>query len=101
MADAANSKKAFCPTFNVDVEFKLVEELSDLTYELNKKAQELANARNEAKRLSEDVRQYAAAYRDNVLSNMNDARKFIDRMEKLTASDYWPYPTYSELLFNV
>jgi len=101
LSDAANSKKAFCPTFNVDVEFKLVEELSDLTYELNKKAQELANARNEAKRLSKDVRKYAAAYRDNVLSNMNDARKFIDRMEKLTASDYWPYPTYSELLFNV
>ncbi len=101
ISDSAMSKRAFCSAFNVETEFELVEELSCLTYELNEKTKELINARNEAKTLTYDMKKYAEFYRDRVLSAMKDARKSIDRMEKITASDYWPYPTYSELLFNV
>ncbi len=101
ISDTAMSKRAFCSAFNVDTEFELVEELSSLTYELNNNLKELIKARNEAKTLTYDMKKYAEFYRDRVLSAMKDARKSIDRMEKITASDYWPYPTYSELLFNV
>ena len=30
---------------------------------------------------------------------MADVRKDADLLEKLTAKDYWPYPTYSDILF--
>jgi len=35
----------------------------------------------------------------NVLPAMNDVRKYADQLEHLVADDYWPLPTYSEMLF--
>jgi hypothetical protein len=32
---------------------------------------------------------------------MNELRAVSDEMETITSSDYWPYPTYDELLFGV
>ena len=28
-------------------------------------------------------------------------RQSIDRLESLTAAEYWPYPTYADILFSV
>lgn len=42
----------------------------------------------------------AAQYYQNViLPGMADMRKEADILEQLTAKSYWPYPTYSDLLF--
>lgn len=35
----------------------------------------------------------------NVIPAMNDVRKYADQLEHLVADDYWPLPTYRELLF--
>ena len=35
------------------------------------------------------------------LRDMADARASADRLETLTASDYWPFPSYAQLLFSV
>ena len=46
----------------------------------------------------------AAAMRyshDVLIPDMAEARKAADQLETLTASDRWPFPTYSELLFSV
>ena len=46
----------------------------------------------------------AAAMRyshDVLIPDMAEARKAADQLEALTASDRWPFPTYSELLFSV
>ena len=32
---------------------------------------------------------------------MNELRVLGDSMETETSSDYWPYPSYTELLFGV
>ena len=32
---------------------------------------------------------------------MNELRAIGDDMETETASDFWPYPTYGDLLFSV
>lgn len=101
LSDTAMSKRAFCSGFNVEVEFELVEELSELTYELNEKSKELAKTRKEAKKIVDNMEEKAVFYRDKVLAAMDDARKIIDRMEAIASHEFWPYPTYSELLFNV
>lgn len=36
-----------------------------------------------------------------VIPVMEELRKVVDGMEKLTSSDYWPYPTYFDLLYSV
>ena len=40
-------------------------------------------------------------YHDEVEKRMDDVRRIIDKLEVLTASKYWPYPTFCELLFSV
>ena len=45
---------------------------------------------------------YSAAYvRDKLLPCMASLRESCDRAEKITASEYWPFPTYGELLFGI
>ena len=36
-----------------------------------------------------------------VIPVMEEMRKVIDGMEKITSSEYWPYPTYFDLLYSV
>ncbi len=36
-----------------------------------------------------------------VVPDMEEVRRLSDEMEKLCSSDYWPYPTYTDLLYSV
>ena len=38
-------------------------------------------------------------HHDRVVPAMEDLRRHADRLEQLTDKSYWPYPTYSDLLF--
>ena len=38
---------------------------------------------------------------DTIIADMTKAREAADKLETLTASDYWPFPVYSDLLFSV
>ena len=48
-----------------------------------------------------DTLDRALFYRDHVLSGMEDLRKNLDEMERLTAAAFWPLPTYGDLMFSV
>ncbi|MFR3705285.1 MAG: hypothetical protein ACLTV2_04655 [Acutalibacter sp.] len=43
----------------------------------------------------------AAYIRDEVLPRMAALREPCDQAEACTAENYWPFPTYGELLFGV
>jgi glutamine synthetase len=49
----------------------------------------------------EDSLGLATYYRDRVLFGMEALRLDLDELERLTASDYWPLPTYADILFSV
>lgn len=36
-----------------------------------------------------------------IVPDMEEVRRCADGMEKLTANDYWPFPTYDDLLYGV
>ena len=36
-----------------------------------------------------------------IVPDMEAVRAIADVMERLTSSDYWPYPTYSEILYSI
>ena len=38
---------------------------------------------------------------DVIIADMNKARETADKLETMTASEYWPFPVYSDLLFSV
>ncbi len=48
-----------------------------------------------------DVSSSSQAMAHKVIPLMEEIRKRVDKMETLTASDYWPYPTYFDLLYSV
>lgn len=101
LASSASAKKAFCSVVNTDVEFEIVNRLSELNALLRESSKKLSVYLEEVKTLSENVHEYANYYCKVILVEMNNARTYIDEMETMTATEFWPYPTYSELLFNV
>ncbi|MGM9645651.1 MAG: glutamine synthetase III [Eubacteriales bacterium] len=48
-----------------------------------------------------DPEENAKAYEKYVISAMNELRVVVDEMETMTAKEYWPMPTYGDLLFGV
>ena len=48
-----------------------------------------------------DISAESRSIRDEVLPRMRELRAAADEAESLTAAKYWPYPTYSELLYGV
>jgi len=48
-----------------------------------------------------DALELAKFYRSAVLPAMDALRVPADKLETLTGADYWPFPTYGELLFGV
>ncbi len=49
----------------------------------------------------EGAEKIAKAYERDVLGVMNKLRDVVDEMESMTSIEYWPIPTYGELLFSV
>lgn len=49
----------------------------------------------------EDSLAKAHYFHDEVLPAMEDVRTYADKLELITDKDYWPFPTYSDLLFSV
>ena len=46
-------------------------------------------------------KEQAFYYHDNVIAAMNALRMPADELEKLVDKEYWPFPTYADLLFEV
>ena len=51
--------------------------------------------------LPQDRASQAMYYCKTVIPAMDAARAAVDELETITDSKYWPYPTYSDLLFYV
>ena len=49
----------------------------------------------------EDTQEMANYFHDTIFADMGALRVQADKIETLVGKDYWPYPTYSDLLFYV
>lgn len=49
----------------------------------------------------EDTQEMANSFHDTIFADMGALRVPADKIETLVGKDYWPYPTYSDLLFYV
>lgn len=48
-----------------------------------------------------DVRSASQAMAHKIIPIMEEIRARVDKMETLTAAEYWPYPTYFDMLYSV
>ena len=85
---------------NSSVERELIARLSAANKEIYSLTGELKMAVSSAER-TKDVLEKATMYHDTILKLMGDIRKYADSAESVVPSDYWPYPSYGDLLFNI
>ncbi|MGN1341089.1 MAG: glutamine synthetase III [Oscillospiraceae bacterium] len=98
ICDIAASKKAMGvePT----VELSVANKVNTLTVSLNDKIDVLNAAIVKAQGIS-DIPEQAKVYCDEVFVAMQSLRAVSDELETIVGEEYWPFPTYDELLFNV
>ena len=76
---------------------------SVLVRQLSKHTDSLYDAidilRHTMEAVPKDAKAAAMYYHDSVIPGMNALRSEADMLETLTDKSYWPYPTYSDLLF--
>lgn len=101
LTDTALAKKALSDAVPTSVEEDLITSLSNKLVCFSKKTAELEEAVIKASDYSDDNLKYAKYYRETVFALMQELRAVGDAMETETASEYWPYPSYGELLFGV
>ena len=101
LTDTALAKKSLSDAIPTSVEEDLVISLSNKLVCFSKKTAELEDAVIKAGDYSDDNLKSAKYYREVVFAAMQELRAIGDSMETETASEYWPYPSYGEMLFGV
>ena len=84
----------------LEINTSLMEKLNALYNAGTKKLASLEIAMQEAFSFGNGERG-ASCYRDRVIPEMKGLRAIADEMELSTAKEYWPYPSYGDILFSV
>ncbi|MBE6805057.1 MAG: glutamine synthetase type III [Ruminococcaceae bacterium] len=100
IAKVAADKKSLGVKISMTYENEMLERLSNLTENILLQEKILASDTLEIKSLA-NVTLQANAIRDRLLPDMDKLRALCDEAETITADKYWPFPTYSDLLFSV
>ena len=100
LADTALAKKSLSDSIDCSFETELAAKISTLTAEAVKKTQALEYAVMDVKNI-EDTLELARYYKDTVFAAMNELRIVVDELETHTSAEFWPYPSYGDILFSV
>ena len=100
LAETLTAKKAAVAGLPCKYETATITKLSELSDEI---ADATADLDGEIVKFQaiEDVTEAANDIRDVILGKMDALRAVCDEAETITAKEFWPFPTYSDLLFSV
>ena len=84
----------------VPAEKKSAAKMAELTEELSERIAALDEAKSSIPS-DDDVLHHAKYYQDIILPAMNEMRKIADTLETVVAKEYWPFPTYEDLMYRV
>ena len=101
LAETVSLKKSVSASISTAAEESLLESLSEQLEAFVNKTSELESAVAEADKYSGDVLACATYFREKVFAKMEELRAVGDSMETETSANYWPYPSYGEMLFGV
>ncbi len=101
LAGAVSAKRSVLKELPCKAETALLTKLSNLLDTTYEKAEALEAALADPRTASENVLTAASYYRDTIIPAMEALRAAVDEMEENVSSDYWPYPTYADLMFRV
>ena len=94
------AKKDACEKAPCAAEEKLIGKLSSMNEAMSEKTEALEELLIDSKACKTPAA-LAAFFAEKVIPVMQEIRMVADNMELCTAKEYWPFPTYGELLFSV
>lgn len=92
--------KSVCPTATCGYEMSTVTRLSELSASVCEKIAAFEESLEKINACSDKLA-VANMYKDVIIPAMESIRADVDAAESITASKYWPYPSYGDLLFSV
>jgi len=101
IADSINSINATGIGADVSVQAELLTKVSSLAASLNKNIATLDEAIAKAANFEGDIFDLGMMYRYDVFEKMEAVRAVADELETIVDADFWPLPTYEDMLFNV
>ncbi len=100
VANTVSTKLSISKTMPCKSEKDLLGFLSENADELYTKCEALANRLENLEEFA-DIKDQADYYRDIIFPAMEDMRSIADALETKTSAEYWPYPTYTDILNSV
>ncbi len=100
LANSINSITTACPEADTSVQTNLLKKCSSLLASAQGALEALKNADRMANTMEEGKVQ-AEFFRDTVFTAMVNLRAPIDELEMLVDKEYWPVPSYGDMLFEV
>lgn len=82
-----------------EFEISLVNRLCSLSSDMYNKMNTLEEKLSKACEIKNDIKKLSIYYHDEIFTTMQILRATADEIETLVGEKYWPYPTYSSLLF--
>ena len=85
---------------NTSLEESLIKDISTLSADMYTALIKLERDTAKVERMS-GAYQTAIYYRDHIVKDMEKLRKLVDTLELTVGKDYWPYPTYEDMLYSI
>ena len=101
LAESINAIKATGVQASVLVQSELLTKVSDLTVKLNENIGLLEAVVEKADNFDGDIYDLGMMYRYEVFEEMEKLRECADKLEVVVDKEFWPLPTYEDMLFNV
>lgn len=101
LAESINTIKSTGVNADISVQTELLTEVSTLTASLNKNVAILEKAVEKADNFQGDIFDLGMMYRYEVFEQMNTLRVDADKLETIVDNEFWPLPTYGDMLFNI
>jgi glutamine synthetase len=100
LADSINSVKSACAEADMSVQTGLLKQCSSLLAQAKAALENLKKVTKEAAEKAEG-QEMAVFFKDVVFPAMGELRAPIDELEMLVDKEFWPVPSYGDLLFEV
>ena len=101
LANSINGIKAASQNADISVQTELLDKCSTLLASAQAALAKLKQVTTEAAAKEDDLKEQAFFFKDVVFPAMNELRAPIDELEMIVDQEYWPVPTYGDLLFEV
>ena len=97
----AASVKSVVADADCSMQETLIQKIAALSGSLYKRTEALSNIVLETKNHEENIEERSQYYKNRVFPAMQELRAVADELETQVGVEYWPFPTYGDLLFKI